>query len=906
MAVTVASASSAQSSSGSVTVARPSSVTAGNLLVAFVYAPSLNTGGLFPFFGGPAGPSTGPFDSDWAQAMSNVPASHAGNAGLLYKWATTTEPSSYTFTCQDSVGFIQVDVLNLSGAGGFDGAAVFNASTSGSIAALAPSLTPTRPGDLLLCGYGLFNGAATGVPAFAGPSAMTAGPATSFTATFYDTEAGTAATGGRAAIPADLSSGYTAMSVLVYPTPTTGGYFRGAFVADYGSTGANVDLLVPAATAAGDLMVAVLYMLGDVSQTLTTPSGWTVANHWTDTTYGSQAYTYTRTATGSEPASYRWTWSAGGSPYNAGLIACYAGALAVDVGPSFRSDSGSNGAAASLTPTLPGDIWLVYTMVNGTSLIPQAPGVTMRGHGFAGTSQGLSLFDELLVGTAPTGLANLFLFGSMYLGTGSLLLRTTTSSGGGSTVSSTVALGPVAVTATGTSSGSTVSGTATLNLGPFTISVASSLETLTGTAALPLGPLIVGMIGARPGAAGLPVPGYRGRWRLTLHTRTFAPAPLMSTIIAELADARARKLDQNWNQPAQLTFTLDGRSQAAGLVQELLHDVVAWRWDELTGQDWPVFRGPVTQSQDSLDEQAHTVVYTCHDYAALLTRRLLTSTYSVTGRDQDLIAGDLLQAASFALTSGAISLSPASYLPMSLVAVGRDGALRGLSGQTRDRTYYGSQNVGTAFTDLAVVSNGYDWDVRPSAANPTDSLRIFYPNQGVTRSDGIALQYGSTVATVQRNVDSASYANLIRVLGNNSSSAPTPQLFSEGRTFDAATSPAGLWMLADDAADVTVAQALLEKAQGDLNLYAVLVPSYTLGLAPGAYTWGSPNMGDTVPLLIQSGRLGVNTTIRVLGISYLIGDDGQEDVTLTVGRPRRELVSLLGEAASSVQALTRR
>ena len=45
-------------------------------------------------------------------------------------------------------------------------------------------------------------------------------------------------------------------------------------------------------------------------------------------------------------------------------------------------------------------------------------------------------------------------------------------------------------------------------------------------------------------------------------------------------------------------------------------------------------------------------------------------------------------------------------------------------------------------------------------------------------------------------------------------------------------------------------------------------------------------MGDIVPLVIQTGRLNVNTTIRVLGIAYDIGDDGQEDVDLD-RRPSR-------------------
>jgi hypothetical protein len=204
--------------------------------------------------------------------------------------------------------------------------------------------------------------------------------------------------------------------------------------------------------------------------------------------------------------------------------------------------------------------------------------------------------------------------------------------------------------------------------------------------------------------------------------------------------------------------------------------------------------------------------------------------------------------------------------------------------------------------------NGFDYDVLPSAVDDHDNLRVFYPAQGVTRT-GIALQYGSTVATVTRTVDSSAYANYVRVLGNNTNANPTPQLYAEDWVASAhaiTPTPVGLWMLADDATSVTVQSALNDKATGDLSLDAVLIPHYTLGLAPDAYTWGNPRMGDTVPLIIQSGRLNVNTAVRVLGITYQIGDDGQEDVTLTVARPQPNFRKLLGQAARDVRDLALR
>lgn len=110
----------------------------------------------------------------------------------------------------------------------------------------------------------------------------------------------------------------------------------------------------------------------------------------------------------------------------------------------------------------------------------------------------------------------------------------------------------------------------------------------------------------------------------------------------------------------------------------------------------------------------------------------------------------------------------------------------------------------------------------------------------------------------------------------------------------------------DNAADVSIQATLDDKAQGDLALNGILTPTYALGLRPNAYSWGNPNMGDVVPLIIQAGRLNVNTTVRVLGFTYDIGDDGQEDVTLTVGRPAVTLPQLIGPSRQDVAALTRR
>ena len=191
-----------------------------------------------------------------------------------------------------------------------------------------------------------------------------------------------------------------------------------------------------------------------------------------------------------------------------------------------------------------------------------------------------------------------------------------------------------------------------------------------------------------------PVPAGRGRWRLHLQARQFGPAT-RSAPMAELVAARSRHLEVKYNDAATLTFALDGRSAEAAALAELRSDVVATRWDELTGRDVLAFRGIVAQGEDQLSEQAHTVTVTCHSYLKMLQRRLLTSAWAFTGLDQDDVAAWLLLFASVVTSSAGQSFGAGGYLPLSAALVNPDGSTRATkSGQLRDRSYLGNQNLG--------------------------------------------------------------------------------------------------------------------------------------------------------------------------------------------------------------------
>lgn len=413
---------------------------------------------------------------------------------------------------------------------------------------------------------------------------------------------------------------------------------------------------------------------------------------------------------------------------------------------------------------------------------------------------------------------------------------------------------------------------------------------------------------AAPGS--FPVPEGRGRWRLTLHDRSFSNTDWRATIVAELTDARSRRLEKTLNGRSSLAFTIDGDSSQAPEILELASDVMAWRWDDRAGVDRAVFLGLIDHSEDVISEQASTVNFVAHDYLSVMDRRIVTAPagLSYVQREQDALVLDLMTKASAISSGSGTSFDPGDNLRFSFGAVNPDGSSRtlGNTGTLRDRTYEPGKSLGEAIADLSNDRGGFDYDVDAEMFPGNSRLRVFYPVQGIPRDD-VALIYGGTVSALTRTVASTDYANYLRVTGSQSGSAKP--MYAEAWNADAndvTRTPVGLWMRGENASDVSVQATLNERANGLLDLYGLLVPSYSVTMRPDAYSWGSPSMGDVVPLMVKAGRLDVNTTVRVVGITYAIGDDGQEDVELTLGRPLSSLFSLLRRFGSDIDQLARR
>jgi hypothetical protein len=413
---------------------------------------------------------------------------------------------------------------------------------------------------------------------------------------------------------------------------------------------------------------------------------------------------------------------------------------------------------------------------------------------------------------------------------------------------------------------------------------------------------------ATPAAVAAPAP-LSALWRLTLHRRTFsATAYPATTGLVELAGARSRRLETARNTPAKLTFTLDGRAPAAAAVQELTTDVLAWRGGEL------MFAGTVTQTEDVVSEQTHALNVTALDALGLLNRRYLTAPnpLAYAQSDQDAIVADLLAYATTGARSGdgTKAFAPGSLLPLAAARVFPDGSSgRPLSGVLRDRSYEGGSSIGELMTELGACIGGFDLDIAPTADElGHNTLRIFYDpaggGQGVIRPE-LLLAYGSSVASLTRSVASGDYANYTRHLGTTETTGG-PQTYADKWNADASSAPVGLWQKTENASDVKDPATLAQQAGGDLAAAGELVPSYSLTLRPGWYSPGNPAIGDTVGLMVQSGRLDVSTTVRVLGITYAVGDDGDENLELAVGRPAASLSALFRKTRRDIDALGRR
>jgi hypothetical protein len=357
--------------------------------------------------------------------------------------------------------------------------------------------------------------------------------------------------------------------------------------------------------------------------------------------------------------------------------------------------------------------------------------------------------------------------------------------------------------------------------------------------------------------------GIAQPWRFVVLSRYPGNRPQ-----GELSDARTRKLDFKLRDQNQLTLTIDGRSPQLGWLEELRSDVVALRWSDLAGDFVPMFRGCITQTEDQISPTTHTVTLTATDYRGIMSRRTLRTTMPFQATEQAQIIGVLVGDAN--------------------MPVGYAGASLGITGDLwptgilRDRTYYPGQVIAAAIDDMSTDINGFDWSVEPSLDWAGD-IHMWYPQRGAFRSSWVA-HYGSTISNVARVVATSTFANYSMVQGAQDADGNTMIAESFGPAWtDGVAYPEGAWQMVTAAPDVSVQNTLQQSADGNVSLYGDLEPAYTLTTRAGRWSPDDCWLGDTVRLICRSGRLDVDTAVRITEIAIDVDDAGIEVATLTAG-----------------------
>ena len=407
---------------------------------------------------------------------------------------------------------------------------------------------------------------------------------------------------------------------------------------------------------------------------------------------------------------------------------------------------------------------------------------------------------------------------------------------------------------------------------------------VTGGAGLITGQLAMSARGRADTSIGLP-PRPRTRWQLVL-------GPASGGHELALTRAQDRRYTARLTDNSDLSFSINGRTPQAAAITELRTDVHLLFTGE-DGETQILDRLRVGSTRDSIEDASHTVEVTCLDYRAVLERRILygTDTLVFTGEDQTDIAWSLINSTQNH-AAGDLGI--------------RKGIITDFTGVTRDRTYEAGDSIGQRIQELSEVLDGFDWDILPEGASGL-AFRAWYPQRGSQR--GVVLILGGMVASLTREVNPSDYANAIRytgAAGDDENPGPTP-VEREAGYLSLEGYPEGRWdaVFGDDS--LTTQAALEDRAQWQLAQSQVVTPVYTVRLKRGA--WKGPDhiwLGDTVQLVVPSGRLDVTTQQRVYEIAIDMDGDGGESVELTLGGPKPDFRRWPSQIERRLKGLERR
>lgn len=116
-----------------------------------------------------------------------------------------------------------------------------------------------------------------------------------------------------------------------------------------GVASTSVTVTKPSGTVSGDYLLAFIWV--ESSPTVTPPSGWNLELSQNETTHGSgTGYVYSKTAGGSEPADYTWSWT--GDSKSNGIVIRISGQDAVTPLNTITRDDAKPASTTQTSPTV--------------------------------------------------------------------------------------------------------------------------------------------------------------------------------------------------------------------------------------------------------------------------------------------------------------------------------------------------------------------------------------------------------------------------------------------------------------------------------------------------------------------------------------------------------------------------
>lgn len=323
--------------------------------------------------------------------------------------------------------------------------------------------------------------------------------------------------------------------------------------------------------------------------------------------------------------------------------------------------------------------------------------------------------------------------------------------------------------------------------------------------------------------------------------------PPSGTELQELRAAYGRRLTLRIDGVSDAQYTVHGRDPEAAIVTQLATDLIIYR------DSTKVFRGRVITETDDLSGDDHYCQFSAINYRGMLGKRFV----GVAGKDFTTID---VGAIAFTLISDSQALTGGNW--------GITDGAGASAGVVHTIHYDPGSNIQEMLNNLGHrATGGFEWDIDPVMA-----FNRYYPTRG--SATGAILDFGGVVAKVHRALQSTDFANAVILTGDQ---VTTPTRSVSGSV---GTDPQGLWETFAGYPDIKEQATLATRATWALSVTNTIRPTWTVTLDVGKWDPGTMGLGDTVKLVVITGRLSVSALHRIIEINISIGNDGDEAVTL--------------------------